>query len=170
MKYSSIKYLDHANGTGLRTSLFVSGCNRHCPGCFNPETWDFSYGCTFDDDIKDAIIKSLAPDYISGISILGGEPFEWNNQLELLFFLEDVKFHYPEKSIWIFTGFTYEELLAKARYSLITNGLLHMIDVLKDGSYVADKHVSGNHFFGSSNQRLIDVAASLQSKSVVFWK
>lgn len=169
MKYSSIKYLDHANGTGLRTSLFVSGCNRHCPGCFNQETWDFNYGYTFDDSSKEAIIQSLAPDYISGISILGGEPFEWNNQLELLFFLEDVKFHYPEKSIWIFTGFTYEELLAKACYSIITNGILHMIDVLKDGSYMAEKHISGNHFLGSSNQRLIDVTRSLQINSVVLW-
>lgn len=169
MKYSEIKYRDHANGTGLRTSLFVSGCNRHCPGCFNQETWDFNHGNDFTESIKEDLIRSLAPDYISGISILGGEPFEWNNQIELLFFLQDVKFFYPKKTIWIFTGFNYEELLSKARYSIITYGLLHMIDVLKDGSYVKEKHISGNHFFGSSNQRLIDVPASLRTDNTVLW-
>lgn len=167
MKYSNIKYRDHSNGAGLRTSLYVSGCNRHCPGCFNRETWDFNYGNDFTDETKDTLIKSLAPDYISGISILGGEPFEWDNQIELLSFLQDIKFFYPEKTIWIFTGFTYAELLAKARYSVITNGLLHLIDVLKDGSYVANKHVSGNHFFGSSNQRLIDIQATMQCGAVI---
>lgn len=167
MRYSEIKYRDHANGTGLRTSLFVSGCNKHCPGCFNQETWDFNHGNDFTESIKEDLIRSLAPDYISGISILGGEPFEWSNQLELLFFLQDVKYFYPKKTIWIFTGFTYEELLLKARYSIITYDLLHMIDVLKDGAYVKEKHISGNHFFGSSNQRLIDIQKSLHNNSVV---
>ena len=170
MKYSNIKYLDHSNGAGLRTSLFVSGCNRHCPGCFNPETWDFNYGNEFTDDVKEQILRSLAPNHVSGISILGGEPFEWENQIALLFFLSDVKYYYPEKSIWIFTGYTFEELLLKARFSVITSGLLHTIDVLKDGSYMADQHISGNQFYGSSNQRLIDVRASFQSGKTILWQ
>ena len=121
MKYCNIKYRDHSNGPGLRTSLFVSGCTRHCPGCFNPETWDFNNGDNFTELTKEILLESLSPDYISGLSILGGEPFEWDNQLELLFFLRDVKYFYPQKSVWLFTGFTYEELLSKARYSVITN-------------------------------------------------
>lgn len=166
MNYSEIKYLDHSNGAGFRTSLFLSGCNRHCPGCFNPETWDFNSGNKFDDSVKEAILKSLEPDYVSGISILGGEPFEWENQIELLFFLEDVKYFYPQKDIWIFTGFTLEELLKKAKFSVITSGLLNLTDVLKVGPYMAEKHIDGNHFFGSSNQMLIDMQASLNSDQI----
>ena len=170
MKYCNIKYRDHSNGPGLRTSLFVSGCTRHCPGCFNPETWDFNNGDNFTELTKEILLESLSPDYISGLSILGGEPFAWDNQLELLFFLRDVKYFYPQKSVWLFTGFTYEELLSKARYSVITNGLLHLINVLKDGSYIKEQHISGNHFYGSANQRLIDLPASRSANSIVLWE
>lgn len=160
MNYAEIKYNDIANGEGVRVSLFVSGCRHRCKNCFNEIAWDFKYGKEFTDDVADKIIKSCEPDYVAGISLLGGEPFEPENQPVLLEFLK--KFHsiYPDKNVWCYSGFTYEELTGTRPsrcYTDITEDMLDLIDILVDGKFEQELHNLMLKFRGSSNQRLIDL-------------
>ena len=165
MKYASIKKRDVANGPGVRVSLFVSGCNHHCKGCFNKEAWDFNYGLDFTNDTIDEIIDLLKPDYVSGLSLLGGEPFEFINQQALLPLLKRVKEVYPEKTIWAYSGFLYEEL-RKMPYEE-TQAILNLIDVLVDGKFVEDLKDPMLYFRGSSNQRIIDIKKTKKAKKIV---
>ena len=171
MYYGNIKNIDIANGNGIRVSLFVSGCTNRCKGCFQPETWDFCYGQPFDEQTRKEILCMLSPDYINGLSVLGGEPFEPANQPELLSFLRVVKEKYPNKDIWAFTGFTLEELLSDGAYPRTkeTDQLLSLIDVLVDGRFEEDKKDISLRFRGSSNQRIIDLPATLKNKNTVIW-
>lgn len=171
MNYAAIKYCDIANGEGVRTSLFVSGCRRHCPECFNAVAWDFAYGQPFDKQTRNAILASLKPDYIKGLSLLGGEPLEPENQRALLPFLRDVKVLYPHKSIWCYTGNVYEtEVLAPGPGRCeVTDELLGFIDVLVDGAFIEEEKDITLRFRGSANQRLIDLNASRAAGRTVLW-
>ena len=163
MNYGEIKKCDIANGPGVRVSLFVSGCRNHCPGCFNKETWDFCYGKPFTTETKDHIMELLKPDYIEGFSLLGGEPFEPENQEELVRLLKEIKENYPKKNIWCYTGYTFETLLRNP----LQAKLLQYVDVLVDGKFKQELRDESLCFRGSKNQRLIDVQASLQAEEVV---
>ena len=169
MNYSGIKTHDVANGIGIRVSLFVSGCTHHCKGCFNPETWDFCYGERFTEKEEQKIIDALAPEYIKGFSLLGGEPFEPENQKVLLPLLERIRETYPEKDIWCYTGYTLdEELLKESRARTDeTDKMLSCIDVLVDGEFVQDLYDISLKFRGSSNQRIIDVKKSRETGEIV---
>ena len=158
MNYATIKYCDIANGTGVRTSLFVSGCRRHCPECFNAVAWDFGYGLPFDKAVRNEILGSLAPDYIDGLSLLGGEPFEPENQRALVPFLHEVRVLYPHKTIWCYTGNVYETELLQPSHARceVTDEMLSLIDVLVDGEFIPAQHDISLRFRGSSNQRIID--------------
>lgn len=171
MNYATIKYCDIANGEGVRTSLFVSGCRRHCPNCFNAVAWDFGYGAPFTKEVRNEILESLAPGYINGLSLLGGEPFEPENQPGLLELSRRIKAAYPEKSIWSFTGYLFDRdiLVKKLGPWEVTQELLSYLDVLVDGPFVASLKNLNLRFRGSSNQRLIDVPASLKTGAVVLW-
>lgn len=160
MNYAEIKYCDIANGEGVRTSIFVSGCTHRCKNCFNKIAWDFNYGNEFTDEVSDTVLNSCAPEYISGISLLGGEPFEPENQSALCEFLKKFKSRYPEKNVWCYTGYTYEELTGQKKSRCRTDKtdvMLDMIDVLVDGKFVEELHSIMLKFRGSSNQRLIDL-------------
>ena len=171
MNYAAIKKCDIANGTGVRTSLFVSGCRHHCKGCFQPETWDFDFGYEFTDEIQADIIESLKPDYIEGLTLLGGEPFEPENQKELVKLLRNVREAYPHKSIWCYTGYLLDEELLKASKARCeyTDEMLSYIDVLVDGEFVQEKKNIMLKFRGSENQRIIDVKKSLDKGEVVLF-
>lgn len=179
MNYANIKKTDIANGPGVRVSLFISGCRNRCKGCFNPETWDFGYGNKFTDEVANDILKACAPDYIRGISILGGEPFEPENRAELACFLHGFNEQYPDKTVWCYTGFQFDQLLRAhifkigepgiGNYQTITD-MLKEIDVLVDGPFVEELRDPRLAFRGSSNQRFIDVQASLQNEHVIFWE
>ena len=140
MNYGAIKKCDIANGVGVRTVLFVSGCTHHCKGCFQPETWNFDYGERYTKETEDEIIESLRPDYVDGITLLGGEPFEPENQRELVKLLRRIKKELPQKTVWSFSGYTYEELTGDSRAVCeVTNEMLSMLDVLVDGEFVEAK-------------------------------
>lgn len=163
MKYSAIKYFDISNGPGCRTSLFVSGCTHRCKGCFNEATWDFQYGKEYTEMVEGEILSSLSPDYIAGLTVLGGEPMEVVNQPFVCQLLKKVKKHYPEKNIWIYSGYTYEELKDKEYkrcQTPYTEKILALSDVLVDGKFVLEKKDISLRFRGSSNQRIIDLRAS----------
>ena len=170
MNYGNIKYSDIANGVGVRTTLFVSGCTHACPGCFQPETWAFSYGEEFTPEVEDEIIESLRPSWIAGLTVLGGEPMEPANQEALAPFLKRVKEELPNKTIWVYTGDAYEDLvLGGPRCTIDTADLLSCVDVLVDGPFVeAEKDVS-LRFRGSANQRIIDMPATLATGTVQLW-
>ena len=159
MYYGEIKNYDIANGLGVRVSLFVSGCTNKCEGCFQPQTWDFRYGRPFTEETVDEILEMLAPDYINGLTVLGGEPFEPANQCELLPFLKKVRNIYPDKDIWIFSGFTLDELTEKGSYcrTEFTDEMLRLADVLVDGRFVLAKKNIALQFRGSENQRVLDM-------------
>lgn len=160
MYYGNIKKNDVANGVGVRTSLFVSGCRNRCKNCFNPETWDFKYGQKFTKEVEDEIIASLKPPHISGLTILGGEPMEQENQMDLLPFVKRVRAQLPEKSIWIYTGYTLEIDLLDPRgrkHTPATVELLHNVDVLVDGLFIEELKDITLKFRGSSNQRIIEL-------------
>ena len=164
MYYGEIKKCDIANGPGVRVSLFVSGCTHHCKGCFNEETWSFEYGKPFTEETEEQILKLLEPSYISGLTVLGGEPMEYMNQEVLFPFLKKVKERFPEKSIWCFTGYVYEKdilhrMIPKWKY---TKKMLEQIDYLVDGPFVMEKKNISLKFRGSSNQRIIDGNPDLQ--------
>ena len=171
MKYGEIKNNDIANGEGVRVSLFVSGCTHHCEGCFNPMTWDFNYGEDFTDKTIDSIIDLLSPSYIKGLTLLGGEPMEPDNQRALLPLVKRVKAQYPDKTIWCYSGYLFDkELLRNSRARCeVTDELLSYIDVLVDGEFVLAKKNIALQFRGSENQRLIDVKRSLTSGEVVMY-
>lgn len=156
MNYAQIKECDIANGPGVRVSLFVSGCRNACPGCFNPETWDFNYGQTFTLETEDRILRLLMPEYIEGLTILGGEPFEPENQAVLVGLLRKVKKICPNKNIWCYTGYTYEtEILRGDKHTAFTDEMLSLIDVLVDGRFLlAEKDIT-LLYRGSRNQRIL---------------
>lgn len=159
MYFSAIKYNDIANGLGVRTVLFVSGCRNHCRGCFQPETWNFKNGNLFDRQAEDAIIQSLAPSYIKGLTLLGGDPFEPENQEGLIDFVRRVKRECRDKDIWAYTGYILDEDLIPGgkKHTEVTDELLSYIDVLVDGPFVEEKKSLSLKFKGSSNQRVIDM-------------
>ena len=168
MNYATIKNCDIANGPGVRVSLFVSGCTHRCPGCFNEVAWDFDYGQPFTQETIDSILAMLKPAYIKGLTLLGGEPFEPNNQGSIVELLRQVKKAYPEKSIWAFSGFLFDRDILSGRLG-DTSEYLSYLDVLVDGPFVMAKKNLSLRFRGSENQRLIDVPASLKSGEIVLW-
>lgn len=171
MNYAEIKYCDVANGPGVRTSLFVSGCSHHCPGCFNEIAWDFNYGKPFTQDTIDSIIESLKPDYIQGLTLLGGEPFEYSNQKGLLPLVRQVREVLSQKDIWCFTGFLFDKDIIEnmCKRWKETNELLSYIDVLVDGRFVEELKNLNLKFKGSENQRTILVNESLKSGNVILY-
>ena len=172
MYYGEIKKCDIANGEGVRVSLFVSGCTHHCPGCFNQDTWAFDYGREYTEETEEEILNALAPDYINGLSLLGGEPFEPQNQEVLVGLLRKVKERYPKKNIWCYSGYLFDkELLGESRARCrYTDEMLSMIDILVDGRFVEALKDIRLVFRGSSNQRVIDVKKSLEAGEVVLWE
>ena len=171
MYYGNIKYSDIANGEGVRTSLFVSGCTHHCKECFQPETWNFSFGQEFTDEVADQIIESLKAPWVEGLTVLGGEPMEPVNQHGLVPLLRRVRAEAPGKNIWCYTGDRFEALVdpQSPRHTDATDELLSLIDVLVDGPFERDLYDITLRFRGSSNQRLIDVPATLEAGEVVLW-
>ena len=167
MYYADIKRIDVANGPGVRVSLFVSGCTHHCKGCFNPETWDFKYGKEYTKDTEDEIIEYLRPDHIKGLTLLGGDPLEYTNSIALLPLLDRIKKKLPNKDIWCFTGYTWEDLMNT--YTL-RKDILSYIDVLVDGEFIEELKSLNLKFKGSSNQRIIMVQESLEKGEIVLWK
>ncbi|MBO4941074.1 MAG: anaerobic ribonucleoside-triphosphate reductase activating protein [Clostridia bacterium] len=173
MNYCEIKKCDIANGEGVRTTLFVSGCTNHCEDCFQPQTWDFDYGKPFTDEVANEIIQSVKPYYINGLTLLGGEPFEPKNQKGLLPFLKKFREECPDKTIWCFTGFLLdEELLKDGSYPRcdVTDEMLSCIDVLVDGRYKKELKDISLKFRGSSNQRIIDMNKTRVSGEIVLWE
>ena len=172
MNYATIKNCDIANGPGVRVSLFVSGCTHRCPGCFNEEAWDFGFGQPFTQDTIDQILAMLAPDYVKGLTLLGGEPFDPRNQAAIVDLLRQVKAKLPEKSIWAFSGYLFDRDILSGKLGdwKITKEYLSYLDVLVDGPFVQAKKNLSLRFRGSENQRLIDVPASLSAGSVILWE
>ena len=170
MNYAAIKTYDIANGPGVRTVVFVSGCTHHCKECFQPETWDFDFGQPFTQEVIDHILDTLAPAQIAGLTVLGGEPFEPKNQAAVLDLLEQVRARYPEKSIWAFSGFLYDQLIAgQVGDGATVRRMLELTDVLVDGPFVVALKDLTLRFRGSSNQRLIDMKKTLARGEVVLW-
>ena len=168
MNYADIKRIDVANGLGVRVSLFVSGCSHHCKGCFNEETWDFNYGKPFTEAEIEQILDYLKPDYIKGLSLLGGKPFEYVNQQGLLPLLRRFKSLYPQKDVWCYTGYDFEKDIQGKMMVMWpeTRELLRYIDILVDGEFEMDKKDLSLRFRGSSNQRIINVKRSLAENKV----
>ncbi|MBE6630845.1 MAG: anaerobic ribonucleoside-triphosphate reductase activating protein [Ruminococcaceae bacterium] len=170
MNFATIKKRDIANGPGVRVSLFVSGCTHRCEGCFNEVAWDFAYGEPFTREVEDAILEALAPDFIAGLTLLGGEPFEPENQRALLPFLHRVRERFPQKTIWCYSGFTLEQLTGESRARCrVTDEMLSQLDVLVDGPFVLAKKNIRLRFRGSENQRLIDMNKTREAGEVVLW-
>ena len=172
MNYCELKKFDIANGLGVRTVLFVSGCTNHCEECFQPQTWDFSYGQPFTKATEDEIIESCKPYYVNGLTLLGGEPFEPSNQRALVPFLHRFREACPDKNVWCFTGFTLDqELWQEGSHPRceVTDEMLSLIDVLVDGRYVKALKDISLRFRGSSNQRLIDMKKTLNEGKIVLW-
>ncbi len=171
MHYGEIKKCDIANGEGVRVSLFVSGCTHHCPGCFNQETWDFSYGKEYTEETEKEILNALDHEYINGLSLLGGEPFEPQNQEVLVSLLRKVRERFPQKDVWCYTGYLFDRELqneSRARCEY-TDEMVSMIDILVDGRFVESLKDITLVFRGSSNQRVIDVKKSLEEGKIVLW-
>lgn len=173
MNYGEIKKNDIANGLGVRTTLFVSGCTHHCKGCFQPQTWNFCYGNPYTKEVEDGIVESLSPYYIAGLTLLGGEPFEPENQAELVSLLRRVRAEKPGKNIWCYSGYVFEELTGKipsrARCEY-TDEMLSLIDVLVDGEFKEELKDIRLRFRGSSNQRIIDVKKTLEKGEIVLFE
>lgn len=171
MNYANIKKYDIANGVGVRVSLFVSGCTHHCKGCFNAEAWDFAYGQPYTEATEEEILTALSHEYIAGLSLLGGEPFEPQNQRALLPLLRKFRERYPQKSVWCYSGYTLEtDILAGRAHCEATDEMLSYIDILVDGEFVEEKKDLKLRFRGSSNQRIIDVKRTLSEGTVKLWK
>ena len=170
MYYGEIKNCDIANGEGVRVTLFVSGCTNHCKNCFQPQTWDFEYGQSFTEETERHLLELLSPSYIRGLTLLGGEPFEPENQRVLVPFLRRVRAAYPKKNIWSFSGFTYEELTTDGTHPRceVTDEMLSLLDVLVDGRFVEELKDISLRFRGSRNQRLIDLNASRAAGHLCF--
>jgi anaerobic ribonucleoside-triphosphate reductase activating protein len=171
MNYAALKPFDVANGPGIRVSLFVSGCRHMCKNCFNKEAWDFNYGEPYTEAETEKIIEAMKPDYIKGFSLLGGEPFEKENQAVLCEVLEKIRKAYPEKTIWCYTGFSYDTdlLTGKICDFSITKRMLDCIDILVDGKFIEEEKDLSLRFKGSRNQRIIDVQASLKEGKIIRW-
>jgi len=171
MHYGVIKRRDIANGPGVRVSLFVSGCTHYCKGCFNEETWDFQFGEPFTPQTEQEILEYMSADYIGGFSLLGGEPFEPENQRALLPLLQRIKGEYPKKTVWCYTGYLLDkELMRDSRARCeVTDEMLSLIDVLVDGRFVQEKKDIRLRFRGSSNQRLIDMNRTREAGEIVLW-
>lgn len=169
MNYATIKKYDIANGPGVRVSLFVSGCRHQCKGCFNQVAWDFNYGKVFTKEVEDELIDAIKPDYIEGITILGGEPFEAENQRGLLPFIKRIKEEFPNKTIWVFSGFLLDkEILGESRANCeVTKELLSYIDFMVDGRFEESLKDIALIFKGSSNQRIINVRETLKEGRIV---
>ncbi len=172
MNYATIKKHDIANGPGVRVSLFVSGCTHHCEGCFNPETWDFQYGTPYTAETELEILEALEPDYIRGLSLLGGEPLEPEHQAALLPLLRRFVKLYPDKTIWCYTGYDFEQDLLTGRVGdwAVTQEFLSYLNVLVDGPFILKEKDITLRFRGSRNQRVIDVPKSLITDQVVWWE
>ena len=163
---------DSANGEGIRVSIFVSGCTNHCKGCFQPQTWNYNYGYLYDDNMENDIINELSQSYYNGLTILGGEPYEISNQQGLLPLIRRIKKELPDKTIWVYPGFTYDvDLVAGGkRYTNVTDEILDSIDILVDGKFVEELKSLMLNFRGSSNQRIIDMRATRKAGKVVLSK
>ena len=188
MFYGNIKDCDVANGPGIRVTLFVSGCTNACPGCFQKQTWDFRYGEAFTNETEQKLLRMLKPSYVRGLTLLGGEPFEPENQRALVPFLKRVRTEAPEKDIWCFTGNRLEELTGAAKDGElimdgdprqsraahlrceVTDEMLDLIDVLVDGRFVERLKDLSLEFRGSSNQRLIDLPQTIAKGQIVLWE
>ncbi len=171
MNYGSIHKYDIANGTGIRTSIFVSGCQHACKGCFNPEVWNFEYGNKYTNEVQEDLLNELDKAYIEGLSLLGGEPMHPRNQEDVLKLVIETKKRYPNKNIWCYTGFDFnDDILNKmVKFLPYTRKILENIDVIVDGKFIEDKKDLSLHFRGSSNQRIIDVQKSLKENKVVLY-
>lgn len=171
MHYAAIKTHDVANGPGVRVSLFVSGCSHHCKNCFNAEAWDYQYGDAFTEAEVQKILAALAPDYITGLSLLGGEPMDPQNQKTVLALVQRVRAAYPKKTIWCYTGYTLETdlLSGKTGDAQTVRALLSLLDVLVDGRFVEEQKDLTLRFRGSRNQRLLDVPATLAGEGAILW-
>lgn len=168
MNYVEVKNYDISNGTGVRVSLFVSGCTHHCKNCFNKEAWDFNYGKEFTNEVIDQIISSLNHSYIEGLTILGGEPMELVNQEGILPLIKRVKKELPSKNIWIYTGYSFDDdLIPWSKKYNFTKEILNNVDVIVDGEFIEDKKDVTKYFRGSSNQRIIDVKETLKTNEIV---
>ena len=172
MNYATIKNCDIANGPGVRVSLFVSGCTHHCKGCFNEVAWDFDYGQPFTQQTINQILEMMKPGYIKGITLLGGEPFEPQNQPALVDLLRQIKAAYPEKTVWAFSGYLFDRDILPGRLGdpAVTRELIGYLDVLVDGRFVLEKKNLSLRFRGSSNQRIIHVPSSLKTGEIVLWE
>lgn len=172
MNYASIKNCDIANGPGVRVTLFVSGCNHRCPGCFNEVAWDFDYGQPFTQETIDSIIEMLRPSYVRGLTLLGGEPFDPRNQGAVVELLRQVKAQLPEKTIWAFSGYLLDREILSGRLGdwEITKEYLSYLDVLVDGPFLEAKKNLSLRFRGSENQRVIDVPKTLETGTIVLWE
>ncbi len=174
MNYGNMKDYDIADGPGVRVSLFVSGCRNHCKDCFQPETWDFSYGRPFTEETEEEIIKAMAPAYVQGFTLLGGEPFEEENQVVLVNLLKRIRETYPKKDIWCYSGYTYDvDLLPTEgrKHTEATDEMLSCIDVLVDGQFKTELADIGLNYRGSRNQRVIDLKKMRETNSseIIFW-
>lgn len=171
MNYAAIKKCDVANGPGVRVSLFVSGCNHHCKGCFNREAWDFNYGKEFTEKEEKEVMDALKPEYIKGLSLLGGEPLEPKNQEGLLPIVKKAKELYPDKKVWCYTGYTFDEQILNglSKTNETTQELLQYLDYVVDGKFVEELKNPMLKFRGSSNQRIIDVKETMKEHKVVLW-
>lgn len=172
MNYADIKQYDVANGLGIRVSLFVSGCTHHCKNCFNKETWDFHFGNPFTEAEIEKILEYLKPSYVSGLSLLGGEPFEPENQPGLLPLVKKAKEVYPDKNIWCYTGYLFDEDICGKMLDQVpeTRELLSYIDVLIDGPFIEERKNLKIRFRGSDNQRIIDVKKTMEAGEIVLWE
>ena len=170
MNFAKINKNDIANGIGIRVTLFVSGCTHYCEGCFNKEAWDFDFGQLFDEGVENELLEALSPSYISGLTLLGGEPMEPQNQRCLVEFLEKVKEIYPQKTIWCYSGYTFEELTGESRARCeVTDDILSLVDILVDGEFQEELKDISLRFKGSSNQRIIDMNKTRSSGEIVLW-
>ena len=170
MYFGNIKYNDIANGEGVRVSLFVSGCRNHCKECFNPETWNFKYGEEFTEEIENKIIESLKPSWINGLTILGGEPFEIENQRGLVSFIKRVRQELPNKTIWMYSGYLFDKDIHNPDGKVhceVTDEILQNIDILVDGKFEISLTNLSLKFRGSTNQRIILVQESLEKNEVI---
>lgn len=171
MNYATIKYRDIADGPGIRVSLFVSGCRHHCKGCFNPETWSFAYGDAYTPEVQEKILEAMGKPYIRGLTLLGGEPFEPENQETVLGLVKAVRERYPEKTVWCYSGYTLESDILAGRLGPkeITMELVSSLDVLVDGEFHEGEKNPNLRFRGSANQRVIDVKKTLSTGVTTLW-
>ena len=183
MRFASMRNLDISNGEGVGVSLFVQGCDRHCFNCFNPDTWDFNGGKEWTEETKNKFIKLIDRPYINRISVLGGEPLEEQNLDEVLSLIKEIRISFPEKTIWLYTGFQWSQIIAKIHPPIFPDEKfehdrnIHMkrqkiisnVDVLVDGEYIDEQRDITLKWRGSSNQRVIDVKQSLTQNKIVLY-